>query len=184
MHIIPLLSDHEPLLQQAAALLTQAFPHAIDWQTHEGALEEVHNVLAEGVAFAAMSGHFLLGWIGGLNVYNGNTWELHPLVVRPTHQGKGVGRALVEVLENAAREAGVYTIMLGTDDEDFRTSLSQVDDLYTDLVGHIAGIHNLDENSPHPFSFYQKCGYQIVGILPDANGPRRPDIFMAKRIRA
>jgi aminoglycoside 6'-N-acetyltransferase I len=51
-------------------------------------------------------------------------------------------------------------------------------------LSHIANIRNLDENNPHPFTFYQKCGYRIVGVLPDANGPRRPDIFMAKSLKA
>jgi aminoglycoside 6'-N-acetyltransferase I len=29
---------------------------------------------------------------------------------------------------------------------------------------------------------YQKCGFLIVGVMPDANGPGKPDILMAKRI--
>lgn len=43
-----------------------------------------------------------------------------------------------------------------------------------------------DEASPgkwlHPYEFYQKLGYSIVGVLPDANGFEKPDIFMAKRV--
>ncbi len=34
----------------------------------------------------------------------------------------------------------------------------------------------------HLYGFYQRVGYTIVGVLPDANGFGRPDIFMAKRI--
>ncbi|MQC25305.1 MAG: N-acetyltransferase, partial [Chloroflexi bacterium] len=34
----------------------------------------------------------------------------------------------------------------------------------------------------HPFEFYQRCGFVLVGMLPDANGPGRPDIYMAKRV--
>jgi len=29
---------------------------------------------------------------------------------------------------------------------------------------------------------YQKCGFVIVGVVPDANGLGKPDILMAKRI--
>ena len=34
----------------------------------------------------------------------------------------------------------------------------------------------------HPFAFYQRLGYEVVGLLPDVNGPGRPDILMAKRL--
>jgi aminoglycoside 6'-N-acetyltransferase I len=31
--------------------------------------------------------------------------------------------------------------------------------------------------------FHQKLGYTVVGVVPDANGPGKPDISMAKRVR-
>lgn len=43
----------------------------------------------------------------------------------------------------------------------------------------IASIRNL---GGHPYEFYQRCGFTIVGVLPDASGPGKPDIFMAKRL--
>ena len=67
---------------------------------------------------------------------------------------------------------------LGTDDEDGQTSLSGVD-IYDDLLGRLANIRNLRN---HPFGFYQRLGYTITGVMPDANGFGKPDIYMAKRI--
>ena len=52
-------------------------------------------------------------------------------------------------------------------------------DLYPDLATNIADISNLRQ---HPYEFYQKLGFVIVGLIPDANGPGKPDIWMAKRV--
>jgi aminoglycoside 6'-N-acetyltransferase I len=105
-------------------------------------------------------------------------WELHPLVVRQAAQGGGVGRALVEDLVAQVRERGGLTLTLGSDDEDDMTSLSGVD-LYPDVWRHIATIRNLRR---HPYEFYQRCGFSIIGLVPDANGPGKPDILMARRV--
>jgi aminoglycoside 6'-N-acetyltransferase I len=44
---------------------------------------------------------------------------------------------------------------------------------------HLAQIENRRD---HPFAFYRKLGYTVVGVLPGANGLGKPDIFMAKRV--
>lgn len=68
--------------------------------------------------------------------------------------------------------------MLGTDDEDDMTSLSTVD-LYEDTWGKIQNIRNI---KGHPYEFYQKMGFVITGVVPDANGMGKPDILMSKRV--
>jgi aminoglycoside 6'-N-acetyltransferase I len=100
----------------------------------------------------------------------GNVWELHPLVVAAAHQHKGIGRALVEDFENLARARGGLTAWLGSDDDDGRTSLSS-HNLYPDVWKQIAEIRNLRD---HPYEFYHKLGYVIMGVVPDANGPAEP----------
>ena len=70
------------------------------------------------------------------------------------------------------REAG------DVDDEDYQTSLSGID-LYPTPFEHLARIRNV---RGHPYEFYLKVGFSLVGVLPDANGPGKPDIFMAKRL--
>jgi aminoglycoside 6'-N-acetyltransferase I len=120
----------------------------------------------------------VLGWIGAICQYDGHAWELHPLVVHLDRQGQGIGRALVADLECLVRERGATTLYLGTDDEDGATTLSNVD-LYPDVTSHISRVRNLRR---HPYEFYQKVGFVIVGVIPDANGPGKPDIIMAKRV--
>jgi aminoglycoside 6'-N-acetyltransferase I len=75
---------------------------------------------------------------------------------------------------------GGLTIRLGSDDEAAMTTLGGID-LYPDPWPHIAAIQNL---RGHPYSFYQRCGFVIVGVVPDANGLGKPDIMMAKRVSA
>jgi aminoglycoside 6'-N-acetyltransferase I len=182
MNIISLTRENEPLLRQAAQLLVDAFcEHWPDaWPTLEEGLEEVHEMLdAESICRVAVDEQEnLLGIIGGIPGYDGLVWELHPLAVQPSLQGQGIGRALVEDFEEQVRLKGGLTITLGTDDEDNMTSLSDVD-LYENLWEKIRDIRNLKN---HPFEFYQKMGYVITGVVPDANGRGKPDILMAKRI--
>lgn len=182
MRIIDLNHNDEKVIQQVAALLVESFkshwPNA--WPDINAALQEVQASFgADRISRVAVDETgAVLGWIGGIRQYNGNVWELHPLVVRPDAQGKGVGRALVEDLEERVREHGGLTIWLGTDDEDNQTTLSGVN-LYPNVFQHIAKIRNL---RGHPYEFYQKLGFVIVGVMPDANGPGKPDIYMAKRV--
>jgi aminoglycoside 6'-N-acetyltransferase I len=100
------------------------------------------------------------------------------MVVRSDRRRNGIGRALVADLESQVRARGGLTVMLGTDDEDAMTTLGGAD-LYTNLGQQIAAIRNLKN---HPYEFYQKCGYTIIGVMPDANGRGKPDIYMAKKI--
>ena len=90
-----------------------------------------------------------------------------------------IGRALVAELEDRVRERGALTLWLGSDDETGQTSLSGVN-LYPDVWTHITAIRNLHG---HPYEFYQRLGFVITGVLPDANGIGKPDIYMAKSLR-
>ena len=91
---------------------------------------------------------------------------------------KGSAGRLIADFEKIVKKRGGITIYLGTDDEDGMTSLANTD-LYTNLWGKIDGIRNLKR---HPYEFYQKQGFAIVGVIPDANGLGKPDILMAKRV--
>lgn len=183
-YIRDLPPDSERYVHEAAMLLVEGFregwPDA--WPTLEDALDEVREALEpDRVARMAVDdAGQLLGWIGAISEYGGHAWELHPLVVRPDLQGRGIGRALVEDLEAQLGPRGCITLFAGSDDETGMTTLSGID-LYPDVWPHIARIQNL---RGHPYTFYQKVGFVITGVLPDANGPGKPDILLAKRIKA
>lgn len=176
-----LTAGGEESFRQAANLLVEGFrdnwPDA--WPTQEDAIEEVEEALAEDRICRAALGEdgAVLGWVGGIPSYGGKVWELHPLVVRPDLQRRGIGRALVADLEARVGEHGALTLWLGTDDDTGMTTLSGVD-LYPDVLGHLANLENL---RGHPYEFYAKLGFSIIGVMPDANGWGKPDIYMAKR---
>ena len=100
------------------------------------------------------------------------------MVVRRDWQGRGVGRALVALLEEEAAKLGALTVYLGTDDENVMTSLGGRP-LFPDVLKQALTLENV---KGHPFEFYQKCGYEVVGVFPNVNGPGKPDIWMAKRV--
>ena len=179
MRIIDLRPDDEYAMQQAATLLVKGF-EGCAWPNMDEAMEEVQDALEAGNInrIAVDDDGTVLGWVGANSLYEGNVWELHPLVVHPQHQGKGIGRALVANLETQVRNRGGITIYLGTDDLHHRTTLANTD-LYPNVGEHIARIKNLCR---HPYEFYEKLGYVIVGVIPDANGVGKPDIMMAKRV--
>jgi aminoglycoside 6'-N-acetyltransferase I len=132
------------------------------------------------LGFAALDGERLRGWIGALRTYP-HGWELHPLVVDPAHQRQGVGSALLTHLEARARAEGVITLYLGSDDDYGGTNLFGRD-LFPNLLGHAASIEPAAPG--HAFTFYRRHGFEVAGLLPDVNGPGRPDILLAKRLGA
>ena len=182
MEIIDIRPQDTELVNQAAILLVEGFRNtgSTSWSDLDAGLKEVAELLQKDkIALAAVNDHrMLLGWVGGIRHYDGHAWELHPLVVKIENRNQGVGRSLVAFLEKRVVELGGNTIYLGTDDENYRTSLSGKD-LYPDVLMNLLHIEN---KSDHPYEFYQKVGFTITGVIPDANGWGKPDIFMAKKV--
>jgi aminoglycoside 6'-N-acetyltransferase I len=172
------LNQADELKIHAAAKLLQA-NFTDSWQTEHEAIEEIRDLLiGKNICMVMIIDNQVMGLVGGMPQYGGNVFELHPLVIDQAYQGKGYGKQLVLAFEAVVQNKGGLTVYLGSDDEDNLTTLGEVD-LYHNLGQQIKQIRNLKR---HPYEFYQKCGYQIVGVLPDANGMGKPDIFMAKRM--
>ena len=184
IRLVPLARRQGRLVLKCARLLYEGFKesHPTSWPTPAAAKQEVIRATRKGkIALAALQGGGkVAGWIGALPAvdYPGHVWELHPLVVDPDCRGRGIGTALVLELERHIRRRGGMTLWLGTDDESGQTSVSNRD-LYPEPLRELMAIRNPGN---HPYAFYRKIGFSLVGILPDANGPGKPDIFMAKRL--
>lgn len=145
----------------------------------ESALAEVDGLLSrDRLGFLAVEGKEVLGLIGAIRDSR-HLWELHPLAVAPFYQRRGVGTLLVRTLEEEGRRQGVTTIWLGTDDDFGGTNLFGAD-LYPNVLERLANIQ--PTTLGHPYTFYHKIGYTIVGVVPDASGFGKPDILMAKRV--
>lgn len=178
--IVRELQPEDRTSTQTAALIAQAaFAHINYCDTVEEALKEVQEALQPGkicLAAYSKSGE-MLGWIGGQHNY-ARVWELHPLAISPKHQRSGAGRGLVLALEERIAEAGGLTIFLGSDDEFGGTNLYGRE-LYPDVLAEAL---RLESVADHPFVFYQKLGFVVTGLIPDANGIGKPDILMCKRV--
>jgi aminoglycoside 6'-N-acetyltransferase I len=182
VRIIDLTSEAPDLIEQAAVILRDAFRNRTeDWQDLDSARQEVMESLApDRISRVALdeSGK-VVGWIGAFPSYRGRVWELHPIVVTESHRRRGIGTALVEDLERLIEGRGALTLWLGGDDENGETSVSGVD-LYADVPGAIRDLKKL--RGEHPLEFYRRLGFRVTGVVPDANGRGRPDIFFAKCI--
>jgi aminoglycoside 6'-N-acetyltransferase I len=175
------LTRDDDLIARTAELLLNTFRgRSNDWPDLTSARDEVLASLEGGrISRIRLDDRGeVVGWIGAIPSYGGHVWELHPLVVRESDRRRGIGRALLEDLERLAAERGALTLWVGSDDEQGETTLSGVD-LYLNIPEAIRGIRNLRH---HPYEFYVKAGFTVAGVLPDANGRGKPDIFLAKRV--
>jgi aminoglycoside 6'-N-acetyltransferase I len=167
-------------IEGSAALLHAAFTPLGVWATMEEARDEVVvSISADKVSRVALAvDGTVVGWIGAMPQYDGLVWELHPIVVDEAHRRHGIGRALIQDLESILIGRGGLTLWAGSDDLAGETSLGGVD-LYAALP---AAFDKVTSWGRHPLPFYRSLGFHIIGVMPDANGPGRPDIFLGKRL--
>ena len=176
------INESENIKEQAAQVLLETFFEADMWPNINlnEALKTVDECISdENISVGIKIEDRLIGWIGLRPMYE-KTWELHPLAIMPEFQRKGYGKILINELEKIAQEKGIIGIVAGSDDETNKTSLSEKEKTGENIFEEIKNIKNYKN---HPFEFYKKCGFIIIGIIPNANGPKKPDIWLWKDIR-
>ena len=120
----------------------------------------------------------IIGWIGAHPQYNGHAWELHPLVVAPTYQRRGIGRALLNALIPILQSRQVSTLFAWSDDETHSTSMGGVT-LYPDPLTHLVSFM---PTTHHAGGFYLCNGFVLSGVIPDANGAGKPDLLFVRTL--
>jgi aminoglycoside 6'-N-acetyltransferase I len=182
--IINLAKDDTVLIDHLAVMVHAAFQaHAPGWlPTIQDARDEVLGSLESGKISRVLvdESRQPLGWIGAIPQSSGRVWEIHPLAVAPAAQGRGYGRMLIADIERLAHVAGALTLLVGTSDATNATTLSSID-LYAEPATAIATMRALRD---HPYTFYERLGFKVVGLIPDADGIGKPGITLAKRIPA
>lgn len=163
------------LLDEAIELLKKTWPDKYSNCATEHMQKFLEN---KRITLMAVENGHLIGFISASPQYGDTGWKLYPLVVKEEYRYKGVGSTLLCALEKQCVAKGGITIYLGSDDIDRKTTLSNTD-MYKNTYAKLENVRCIGK---HPYKFYQKKGYKIVGIIPDANGIGKPDIWLAKRI--
>ena len=176
------IDESAETITQAEKMLIETFPGTGMWPDldEKAAAEELNECIKDqNICIGIKTENKLIGWVCLRPMYK-KTWELHPMLIKTEFQGKGYGKILIKELEKLAQEKGIIGMMVGSDDETNKTSLSEKEITEENILDEIRNIKNYKN---HPYEFYKKCGFIIAGIFPNANGPGKPDIWLWKDIR-
>lgn len=166
------------LLRGVADLLVASFP------TIYG--DDITQALADVVQFAPEDRSLIardsdgvpIGWLRVEHFRGQASAEIKLIAVAPDRRRQGIGRTLVMAAEERMRGAGCVTMLATAGDTRGRTSLYGLD-VTEDAPGLLADFHC---HADHPAGFFLRVGYRLVGILPDAYGPGKHDLTLARRI--
>ena len=174
----PLGQEDAALLRGVADLLVIAFP-----TLYAG---DVTRALADVVQFAPEDRSLVardsegtpIGWLRMEHFKRQVSAEIKLVAVHPTRRRQGVGRTLVMAAEERMRAIGCVTMLATVGDTRGRTNLYGVNVIEDAprLLTHFACHAN------HPAGFFLNIGYRLVGLLPDAYGPGKHDLTLARRI--
>jgi ribosomal protein S18 acetylase RimI-like enzyme len=163
----PLGQEDAALLRGVADLLVIAFPTLYAGDVTR-ALADVVQFAPEDRSLVARMEHFK----------RQVSAEIKSVAVHPARRRRGVGRTLVMAAEERMRASGCVTMLATVGDTRGRTNLYGAD-VIGDAPRLLAGFAC---HADHPAGFFLTIGYRPVGLLPDAYGPGKHDLTLARRI--
>jgi len=174
--------DRELLATLASLSHRAGQQHSPNWlRSVDGAMQEIQQASEEGILTSvAFDNGVPTGWIAAQH-HGYGSWEIHPLLVDPAAGGRGYGKILVQDIERKIRSHGGISVFLSTSDATHSTNLSDVD-LYSDPLEALRKIDVRDTDCGHAYQFWQRVGFTVVGVIPDAEGCGVPSINLAKKL--
>lgn len=109
-------------------------------------------------------------------------WEIHPLLVDPARHGRGIGRRVLNRVEERARRSGACTVTLSTSDSIGAATLHGLD-LFPDPLAALPTLDTVAGHEDHALGFWRRMGYTVTGVLPDAEGFANHGVLLSGRLR-
>jgi len=162
--------------KDCASMLEATYPEVYDKSESKETI--LHLLRGKNRLFVAEESSRVIAFVGVLHHVFPKAYQIEPLIVEHQFRRQGIGGKLLELTEFKLKQEGIHTLFITAQDTESSTNLSG-QDFYAD--NPLALLANI-EYSNHPMRFYEKRGYHITGIIPDANGFGRPEYILSKRI--
>ncbi len=174
----PLGQEDAALLRGVADLLVVAFPAIYAGDVTQALADVVQFAPEDRSLFARDGDGAPIGWLRMEHFRGQVSAEVKLVAVHPARRRQGVGCTLVMAAEERMRASGCVTMLATVGDTRGRTNLYGVD-VTEDAPRLLA---DFSCHADHPAGFFLQIGYRLVGLLPDAYGPGKHDLTLARRI--
>ncbi len=174
----PLSQEDAALLRGVADLLVVAFPAIYAGDVTQALADVVQFAPEDCSLIARDSAGAPIGWLRMERFKRQVSAEIKLVAVHPARRRQGVGRTLVMAAEERMRANGCMTMLATVGDTRGRTNLFGVN-VIEDAPRLLA---EFACHADHPAGFFLTIGYRLVGVLPDAYGPGKHDLTLARRI--
>ena len=180
LYTVDLLGQEDAaLLRGVADLLVVGCPSLYDGDLTQ-ALADVVQFAPEDLSLVARDSEGTpIGWLHAEHFRGQASGEIKLVAVHPARRRQEVARTLVMAAEERMCATGCVTMLATVGDTRGRTSLYGID-VTEDAPGLLAAFHC---HADHPAGFFLRIGYRLVGLLPDAYGPGKHDLTLARRIQ-